>query len=590
MPNHEIVTSSARRRSPARGAVPVVALLTSLAILLTACQPGGSTPRPSEGVGAGSTGPKTLIMGLTTSEGEPAAGGFAYGASSTGRGESFYLLHAGLTLYDGDGNVQPRVVERIPTIENGDWRLLPDGRMEVTWRLRPDFVWHDGAPLVADDIVLGFKAGVDPELFDRGTRILRQIGEVTALDPKTVVMHWRNTYVFANDLALETIVPLPQHRMGALYESGNKEAFASSPLLTDEWVGLGPYRLREWQRGSIIDLQAFDQYALGRPKIDRMILRLVGDTNALVVRMTAGEIHLVPVGVVGEGEAFILKNQLEPSGAGRVLTPNIALVVGDWQLKDPALPWTQDPRIRLALVKLLDRQSMVDTVLNGLAEVGDLLISPTDPAYQVTKSRALPNTSYDPNEAHRILAGAGWTRDASGMYRRGGEPFPLTVLASGDVYTRVQLVLAMAGQWKAAGIDAREQLQPGTLDSTTRGEERAKVAGVYYGRQRYAAGLSNNYRTNELATEANRWRGSNTGGYSNPVYDDLRDRFERTLPRPERDQIVADMSKLLLDDMVYLPTVTNSETIAVRKELRGVTNISGEILRTAWNAHEWDMN
>lgn len=502
----------------------------------------------------------------------------------------FYLLHAGLTVYDDQANIQPRLVERVPTIENGDWKILPDGRMELTWKLRPEAVWHDGTPLVADDVLLGFRAGIDPELFERGTRILRQIGELTAPDRHTVVTHWKNTYVFANELTADTVIPLPQHLMGALYESGNKEAFSASPLLTDEWVGLGPYRLKEWNRASFIEVHAFDQYVLGRPKIDRIIIRLIGDTNALVVRTVSGEIHVIPVGIMGEGEAYTLITQLEPSGAGRVIRPQVALVLGEWQYKDPNLPWAEDARVRLALLKLLDRQSMVDSVLNGLSTVDDLLFPSTDSAYQLAKQKALPNTSYDPAEGHRMLAAAGWTRDAGGQYlSRTGEPFPITILASADNYTRVQLTLAIASLWKTAGLDAKEQLQPGTMDGAARDEERARNPGVYYSRQRYAQGLSSSFDTSEIATQANRWRGSNKGGYTNLAYDQLRARFQMTPARSARDQIAADMSKLLLDETAYLPTVTNSEAITVLKSVRGVTSLSGELLRTSWNAHTWEI-
>ena len=121
--------------------------------------------------------------------------------------------------------------------------------MEVTWGLRPDAVWHDGTPLSAED-VSWIRAGIDPDLFGRGTRVLSQISEVTAPAPQTVVMRWKAVYVLANEMVLDTIVPLPRHLLGPVYDAGDKQAFASSPYLSDEWVGLGPYRLREWQRGA----------------------------------------------------------------------------------------------------------------------------------------------------------------------------------------------------------------------------------------------------------------------------------------------------------------------------------------------------
>ena len=67
---------------------------------------------------------------------------------------------------------------------------------------------------------------------------------------------------------------LPRHILEQPYLQGNFEAFANHPFWTDEYVGLGPYRLDHWERGQEIGAIAFDQFVLGRPKIDRLrILR-----------------------------------------------------------------------------------------------------------------------------------------------------------------------------------------------------------------------------------------------------------------------------------------------------------------------------
>src|SRR5437773_10542357 len=57
------------------------------------------------------------------------------------------LVNAGLAVQDLDGNLQPRLAEAVPSIENGLWRVFPDGRMETTWRIRDGALWQDGKPL-----------------------------------------------------------------------------------------------------------------------------------------------------------------------------------------------------------------------------------------------------------------------------------------------------------------------------------------------------------------------------------------------------------------------------------------------------------
>src|SRR5947207_6614139 len=68
------------------------------------------------------------------------------GVSSTTR-----LFNAELDLEDGHGTVRPYLAEALPQLNSDTWRVLPDGRMETTYRLKPNLTWHDGAPLLAED-------------------------------------------------------------------------------------------------------------------------------------------------------------------------------------------------------------------------------------------------------------------------------------------------------------------------------------------------------------------------------------------------------------------------------------------------------
>src|SRR5687768_4281853 len=74
------------------------------------------------------------------------------------------LVHSGLSVKDADGNLRPVLAETVPTLENGLWKLYPDGRMETTWRLRDGARWHDGAPFTTDDLVFSLQVSRDREM------------------------------------------------------------------------------------------------------------------------------------------------------------------------------------------------------------------------------------------------------------------------------------------------------------------------------------------------------------------------------------------------------------------------------------------
>jgi len=64
------------------------------------------------------------------------------------------MVNAPLSGVDDAGILQPRLATAVPSIENGLWKLLVDGRMETTWTIRDGARWQDGQPLTADDLVL----------------------------------------------------------------------------------------------------------------------------------------------------------------------------------------------------------------------------------------------------------------------------------------------------------------------------------------------------------------------------------------------------------------------------------------------------
>jgi peptide/nickel transport system substrate-binding protein len=75
------------------------------------------------------------------------------GTAVPGTSEIEKLVNSGLTVQGARGPLEPRLAEAVPTTDNGMWRVFPDGRMETTWKLRPNIRWHDGVPLTADDLV-----------------------------------------------------------------------------------------------------------------------------------------------------------------------------------------------------------------------------------------------------------------------------------------------------------------------------------------------------------------------------------------------------------------------------------------------------
>src|SRR4051794_13744562 len=101
-----------------------------------------------------------------------------------------YFLFPGLTVYDDQGALHATLGEAVPSVENGLWKVFPDGRMETTHPIRQGAQWHDGTPLTGDDLAFTLDVVRDKELPE-----FRQNGidliESFETGPRSVTVTWK---------------------------------------------------------------------------------------------------------------------------------------------------------------------------------------------------------------------------------------------------------------------------------------------------------------------------------------------------------------------------------------------------------------
>src|SRR6266545_2609341 len=159
----------------------LLCLLGSL--LAAACSPtsgpGSSSQAPPERVGAG----RTLIfvhggenLSYAMKEIQPAGGTTA----GTRTAEAKYLFNANLIFLDDRSLPYAVLAESVPEFGTSSWQLLPDGKMEITYRLKPNLTWHDGQPLTADDWAFAWRVYSNPVFGIASSGGLRYIDDVIA--------------------------------------------------------------------------------------------------------------------------------------------------------------------------------------------------------------------------------------------------------------------------------------------------------------------------------------------------------------------------------------------------------------------------
>lgn len=135
----------------------------------------------------------------------------AGGPTSAGVTQLADILNSSMTVSEL-GAVKPRLAETVPTIENGLWRVLPDGRSETTYRIKQGVEWHDGTALRAEDLLFTIQVAQDREL--PFVRVLDYdlIEQADIADQRTLTVRWKRPFIDA-DLLFQGTELIPRHRL-----------------------------------------------------------------------------------------------------------------------------------------------------------------------------------------------------------------------------------------------------------------------------------------------------------------------------------------------------------------------------------------
>ena len=140
-------------------------LVGTLAAAVTACA--APTPQPREtGRPAAEPSSRGFKRAVATTLSELRVMILQENFAVAGKPEVETLVHQGLVTRDQNLALVSRLAEAVPTVENGFWRVLPDGRMEMTWRIKDGARWHDRTPFTADDLVFTGRVIRDPAMAD----------------------------------------------------------------------------------------------------------------------------------------------------------------------------------------------------------------------------------------------------------------------------------------------------------------------------------------------------------------------------------------------------------------------------------------
>ncbi len=438
-------------------------------------------------------------------------------------------LFNGLLQVDGEGKAIPGAAE--------SWTVSDDG-LTLTFKLRADGKWSDGAPVTAEDFLLGFRRAFDPKTASayanfgyvivnarevvEGKAAVEDLG-VRAIDPLTLEVKLNEPsqtilWLFAG---YPCFFPTPAHALAANGDSW---------VQPGKMVSNGPYRLTEWVPQDHITLERNANYFdAADVKIDKVFYYPTDDDPSAVKRFRAGELDMnlrFPPSMYP-----VLKRDM-PNETRTDPATWIGYIV--FNLSDPRFA---DARVRRALSLAIDRETIVKRVLNNGELPAWSIVPPGTDNFTSSGAgdfSAMPMASRQA-EARRLLEEAGY-----------GPANPLRFAFQhriGEANKRV--ALAVVDMWKSVGVQATLEANEVKIHYAKLREKTFEVADGGFSAPPDAEYFIYLLRTD--STEVN------FGGWSNAGYDRLSAEANRERDLKKRGELYAAAEKIALDDTAMIP-------------------------------------
>ncbi|MGE0447426.1 MAG: ABC transporter substrate-binding protein, partial [Vicinamibacterales bacterium] len=321
-----------------------------------------------------------------------------------------FLLHDRLVRINrATFELEPRLAER--------WESSADGRTH-TLHLRQGVAWSDGQPFTADDVLFSLRAAYaenSGSVVGSSLRVSGQPIRATAPDANTIVLTFPGPSGPGLRL-LDGLVILPKHKLETALANGTFATAWDSTAAPADIVGTGPFVVREYQPGQRLVLDRNPRYwrtapdGGALPYLDRLVLEIVPDQNAELLRLQAGTIDLTQSEL--RAEDYVAARRAEEQGQLEILELGVGTdadafwfcLKPEVKRDDPRFAFVQRPEFRQAISHAVDRELFADDVFLSAAVP---IWGPVTPGNRLWFFADLPRYPPDVERARQLLASIG---------------------------------------------------------------------------------------------------------------------------------------------------------------------------------------
>ncbi len=378
------------------------------------------------------------------------------------------LLFEGLTKEDGYGIIQPCLAE--------SWEHSPDG-LVWTFHLRKSVTWFDGHPFTADDVVFTFNDLIYNDKIPNSAKdILILNGKkilVTKIDDLTVKMTLPQPFApLLRALDAGTAPILPKHRLEQIVKDGKFNSAWGLDTPVDQIIGTGPYRMVQYKPSQEVEYERNTTYwqkdstGTRLPYIAKLVDLIVPDIDTMLLKFRSGETDAMGIrpsdySVLKPEEKsknFTLYNTGPATGTEFIvfnqnpgINKNGKPFVTPYKLK-----WFTNKLFRQAVAHAIDKQAIIDNVLNGLGFPQDAAESEANKLYH---NPHVHKYVYSLDSARALLSSAGFTdkKNDGVLEDSDGHPVEFTIITNAGNDERIKICNIIIDDLKKLGIKATLQ-------------------------------------------------------------------------------------------------------------------------------------
>lgn len=521
--------------------------------LLQACAPPASTPskpaetKPAESKPAEAAKPTSAPAAAAQPTAAPAAQGKPSGQGGTlvVAGEAVgdnYMPAVGFQGWAGVW-VLNNIFESlytfrdfktlIPSLATG--HTVSDDGLTYTFQLRKGVKFHDGTPFNAEAVAFNYMRYLDknhpfydPNAIYR-TSMLPDVKSVAAKDEYTVEI--------VRDKPMSAFIAALASTYAGIMSPTAIKKFGVQDVPRNP-IGTGPFVFEKAEKGNQASFRAFDEHWNGRPSLDRVVVRVITDEQAMTASLLSGEVDMTPFIDFKDLESFRKNARLNVQVVPAASTGYIGINQAHESMKDV--------RVRRAIAHAVNGQKIIETVFYGEADPGAGIVSMPMWAYA---PQFKDYYKYDPDTAKSLLRESGYAADlmlssqSSGFWPRMAELVQADLNAAGFKTTIEKIDSA-----KFYGQMTEGKHQAFIGDGTYNSPDPEELFWVFYG--------CDNPRSK-------RW------GYCNPDFETLRAQQTAEKDQEKRKQMMWDLQKRLLDDVTQVVPYYNRFATVSNKRVAG---------------------